>query len=92
MTGLNIEEDKIMEVACLITDSNLNVIAEGPDIIIHQPENILHNMTEWCVKQHKKVRDVNLNMYFICKYLLDWTDTGLFSIPSNSRKSRIYIA
>lgn len=60
MTGLNIEEDKIMEVACLITDSNLNIIAEGPDIIIHQPENILNNMNEWCVKQHQRVRVVNL--------------------------------
>ncbi|KAJ8975253.1 hypothetical protein NQ317_012469 [Molorchus minor] len=54
MTGLNIDEDKIMEVACLITDSNLNVVAEGPDIIIHQPECVLSNMDEWCVKQHGK--------------------------------------
>lgn len=55
MTGLNINEDKIMEIACLITDSNLNIVAEGPDIIIHQPEIILNNMNEWCTKQHKKV-------------------------------------
>lgn len=55
MTGLNINEDKIMEIACLITDSNLNIVAEGPDIIIHQPESILNNMNEWCIKQHQKV-------------------------------------
>lgn len=55
MTGLNIDEDKIMEVACLITDSNLNIVAEGPDIVIHQPEKVLNNMKEWCIKQHGKV-------------------------------------
>lgn len=60
MTGLNIEEDKIMEVACLITDENLNIIAESPDIIIHQPENVLNNMNEWCLKQHQRVRINNL--------------------------------
>lgn len=55
MTGLNINEDKIMEVACLITDSHLNIIAEGPEIILHQPEDVLNKMNEWCTKQHGKV-------------------------------------
>ncbi|CAH0552802.1 unnamed protein product [Brassicogethes aeneus] len=54
MTGLDIESDKIMEVACLITDSELNIIAEGPELIIHQPKQILDNMNEWCVNQHGK--------------------------------------
>ncbi|KAL3277612.1 hypothetical protein HHI36_012954 [Cryptolaemus montrouzieri] len=54
MTGLNIEKDKIMEVACLVTDSDLNVIAEGPDIVIHQTEGVIENMNEWCQIQHKK--------------------------------------
>ncbi|KAJ8955782.1 hypothetical protein NQ314_006849 [Rhamnusium bicolor] len=54
MTGLNIDQDKIMEVACLITDSDLNIIAEGPDIIIHQPENVLNDMNHWCINQHNK--------------------------------------
>lgn len=56
MTGLNINEDQIMEVACLITDSNLNIVAEGPDIIIYHPEKVLNNMNDWCIKQHGKVR------------------------------------
>lgn len=55
MTGLDLEKDKIMEVACLVTDSELNVLAEGPDIIIHQPEDLLNNMNEWCINQHGKV-------------------------------------
>ncbi|XP_044756086.1 oligoribonuclease, mitochondrial isoform X4 [Coccinella septempunctata] len=54
MTGLDIEKDKIMEVACLVTDSQLNIIAEGPDLVINQPKNILDNMNEWCKIQHGK--------------------------------------
>ncbi|XP_025833977.1 oligoribonuclease, mitochondrial [Agrilus planipennis] len=55
MTGLDIERDKIMEVACLITDSDLNIVAESPEIIVGQPEKILETMTPWCIKQHGKV-------------------------------------
>ncbi|CAH1173505.1 unnamed protein product [Phaedon cochleariae] len=54
MTGLNVDQDKIMEIACLVTDSNLNIIAEGPEIIINQPKSILDSMDEWCIKQHGK--------------------------------------
>lgn len=55
MTGLDIIKDKIMELACLITDSNLNIIAEAPRIVIQQPSLLLDNMDEWCTKQHGKV-------------------------------------
>ncbi|KAK9758735.1 Exonuclease [Popillia japonica] len=54
MTGLDIIKDKIMELACLITDSNLNIIAEAPRIVIQQPSLLLDNMDEWCTKQHGK--------------------------------------
>lgn len=56
MTGLNIERDKIMEVACLITDSDLNIVAEGPTVVIHHSQSFLDNMDEWCTKQHGSVR------------------------------------
>ncbi|GJQ69547.1 hypothetical protein Trydic_g6646 [Trypoxylus dichotomus] len=52
MTGLDVINDKIMEVACLVTDSDLNIVAEAPPIIIQQPSTILDNMNEWCKKQH----------------------------------------
>ncbi|KAI4457332.1 oligoribonuclease mitochondrial [Holotrichia oblita] len=54
MTGLDVIKDKIMELACLITDSNLNIIAEAPRIVIQQPSIVLDNMNEWCIKQHGK--------------------------------------
>ncbi|CAH2084952.1 unnamed protein product [Euphydryas editha] len=52
MTGLDINKDHILEIACLVTDANLNVIAEGPNIIIHQPDEILNAMNDWCIAQH----------------------------------------
>lgn len=55
MTGLDFEKHRILEVACLITDSNLNVIAEGPELVLHQPQEALELMNEWCVNQHTKV-------------------------------------
>lgn len=55
MTGLNVDKDRIMEIACLITDSDLNIVAESPDIIIKQPKELLDGMDEWCTKQHGKV-------------------------------------
>ncbi|XP_044260031.1 probable oligoribonuclease [Tribolium madens] len=54
MTGLDVATDKMMEVACIITDSDLNIIAEGPDLIIHHPQDILDNMNEWCKTHHSK--------------------------------------
>lgn len=56
MTGLDVNRCHIMEVAALITDAELNIIAEGPDIVIHQPSEILDNMDPWCIKQHGKVQ------------------------------------
>lgn len=55
MTGLDVENDKIMEVACLVTDSNLNIIAKHPEIVIYQPLDILNRMDDWCTKQHRMV-------------------------------------
>ena len=52
MTGLDPETDHIIEIASLITDGDLNIIAEGPEIVIHQSDEVLDGMNEWCVKQH----------------------------------------
>ena len=52
MTGLNVEKDKILEVAVLITDSELNILDESIDIAIAQPKEILDNMNDWCREHH----------------------------------------
>lgn len=52
MTGLDVETCYIMEIACLITDDKLNIIAEGPNLIIHQPDDVLESMNKWCKDHH----------------------------------------
>lgn len=52
MTGLNVDTDKIIEIACIVTDSQLNVIAEGPHLIIHESDDLLSGMDEWCQEHH----------------------------------------
>jgi len=52
MTGLDPDENVIIEMATLLTDSQLEVIAEGPVMAIHQPESELAKMDDWNVKQH----------------------------------------
>jgi oligoribonuclease len=47
MTGLNPETDRIIEVAVVVTDSNLNILAEGPVFAIHQADEILDGMDAW---------------------------------------------
>lgn len=51
MTGL-LPENHIIEIATVVTDSNLNILAEGPVFAVHQPEAILLEMDDWNVKQH----------------------------------------
>ncbi|WP_438951627.1 oligoribonuclease [Porticoccus sp.] len=52
MTGLDTDTDAIIEIATLVTDKDLNVLAEGPVMAIHQPEAILAGMDEWNTRQH----------------------------------------
>uniref|UniRef100_A0A8R1DJB6 Probable oligoribonuclease n=2 Tax=Caenorhabditis japonica TaxID=281687 RepID=A0A8R1DJB6_CAEJA len=47
MTGLNVEAQTLCEIAVIVTDSELNTVATGPDIVIHQPKEVLDNMEEW---------------------------------------------
>ena len=52
MTGLNPDTDRIIEMATIVTDVNLNVLAEGPVIAVHQKDIVLNAMDEWNTRQH----------------------------------------
>ena len=52
MTGLEPETDLIIEIATIITDSQLNIVAEGPVIAVHQPDSALDGMDEWNTRTH----------------------------------------
>ena len=53
MTGLDTANDYIIEIATVITDSNLTILAEGPVLAIHQSDEILSKMDSWNTKQHQ---------------------------------------
>ncbi|MGS2723121.1 oligoribonuclease [Porticoccus sp. GXU_MW_L64] len=52
MTGLDPERDVIIEIATIVTDKNLNLLAEGPVLAIHQPDEIMSAMDDWNTRQH----------------------------------------
>jgi oligoribonuclease len=54
MTGLEPERDLILEIATVVTDSELRILAEGPCLAVHQSDEILETMDPWCVEQHGK--------------------------------------
>lgn len=52
MSGLDPDACRILEIATLVTDGDLEVIAEGPDIVVHQPDEVLDAMDAWCTEHH----------------------------------------
>ena len=66
MTGLDTQADRIIEIATIVTDASLAVLAEGPVLAIHQPESVLDRMDEWNRTTHgasgllQRVRDSRL--------------------------------
>jgi len=52
MTGLDTASDQIIEIATIITDEDLHEIAAGPELVIHQPQQVMDGMDEWNTRQH----------------------------------------
>ncbi len=51
-TGLSVGNRAILEIASVVTDKDLNIIGEGPVLVIHQPEEVLERIDAWCEQQH----------------------------------------
>ena len=54
MTGLDPDNDRVIELACVVTDANLEVIAEGPVLVVHQSDEVLGGMDSWNTATHGK--------------------------------------
>jgi len=54
MSGLDPDADKVLEVALIVTDSQLNTLAEGPVLVVHQPDAVLDRMDDWNKSTHAK--------------------------------------
>lgn len=67
MTGLQPDTDRIIEIAMIVTDSQLNTLAEGPVLVVHQPDTVLDGMDNWNKSVHgksgliQKVKDSTLD-------------------------------
>jgi len=53
-TGIDVETRTILEIATIVTDKELNILEEGPNLVIHQSDDVLETMDAWCIKQHKE--------------------------------------
>ena len=94
MTGLIPEKDNIIEIATVVTDANLNVLAEGPSIAIHQDNKYLDSMDEWNTRQHTKsglvqrVKESKVSLREAEKQTLDfvmkYVDSGTSPMCGNS--------
>lgn len=83
MTGLNVEVDRILEIACIITDGKLSKSIEGPDLVINQTQECLDKMGEWCQSHHaasgltKKVLQSKISEREAENKVLDFLKTNL---------------
>ena len=94
MTGLNPEQDVIIEMATIVTNSDLIVLAEGPVLAIHQSDSILAGMDEWNTKQHgssgltQRVRESVISVkqaeQQTLAFLQQWVAKGVSPICGNS--------
>lgn len=94
MTGLYPNDDVIIEIATIVTDSNLNVLAEGPMLAIHQSDERLAAMDEWNTNQHGKsglterVRNSTISEHDAEQQTLDflkqWVPAGQSPMAGNS--------
>ncbi|MBM7368464.1 oligoribonuclease [Gordonia hydrophobica] len=95
MTGLDVGSDKLIEIAALVTDSDLNVLGEGVDVVIHADDEALANMPEVVVKMHansgltEEVRASTVTLAEAEKMVLDYlrehiTTPGAAPLAGNS--------
>lgn len=94
MTGLDTDADSILEIATLITDKNLNILAEGPELAIHHPVATLNAMDEWNRTQHAKsglwhrVEDSSIALAtaetLTVEFLAPWIPAGKSPMCGNS--------
>lgn len=80
MTGLDVFNDHIIEICCIITDGDLNIIDEGYESVIHYDKEVMDTMNEWCVEHHgdsgltKKVIESEKTLETVERELLEYLE------------------
>ncbi|CAL1239151.1 oligoribonuclease [Candidatus Methylocalor cossyra] len=94
MTGLDTQNDRIIELATVVTDKDLNILAEGPALVIAQSEEVLARMDDWNKKQHgesgllARVRESSVSEaeaeQRTLEFLRLWVEPGVSPMCGNS--------
>ena len=94
MTGLDPETCVVMEIATIVTDAQLNILAEGPVIAVHQSDDVLDNMDEWCTRVHgesgltARCRESKISVEEAASqtiaFLEQWVDAGKSPLCGNT--------
>jgi len=94
MTGLDHNVDRLIEVAVLVTNKDLEVVAEGPNLIIHQPKEVMDGMDEWNTDHHgrsgltKSVLESKLSVeeadQIVHDFVREWVPKGKCPLGGNS--------
>ena len=95
MTGLDPEHDKIVEIATVLTDAHLEFIAEGPSMVIHQPEHVLRDMVDVVKNMHQtsglldEIRESSWTVEDAQRYTIDFLhehmqENTIFQLAGNS--------
>ena len=83
MTGLIPEAHRVIEIATIVTDSNLTVLAEGPVLAIYQPSEALDEMDEWNTRTHSGSSEVGAAELTL-EFLRQWVPEGKSPMCGNS--------
>ena len=94
MTGLDPLVERIIEIATVVTDSDLNILAQGPSLVVHQHDSLLDGMDEWNTKQHggsgliERVRGSQVSeaeaMNATIDFLREWVPAGQSPMCGNT--------
>lgn len=94
MTGLDHTRHRIIEIATIVTDAELNILAEGPELAIFQPDSELAKMDDWCTRTHgdsgltRRVRESHISVADAEQQTLDflssWVGPGESPLCGNS--------
>ncbi|XP_022996309.1 oligoribonuclease [Cucurbita maxima] len=97
MTGLNVETDRILEIACIITNGSLTKLVEGPHLVIHQSKECLEKMGEWCQSHHaasgltKKVLQSTISEREAEKQVIDFVKKHVGSYTLHLAGNSVYV-
>ncbi len=94
MTGLDIEKESIIEIATIITDGELNILAHGPNVAITVDESLIEGMDEWNTTHHfdsglvKRIREQGVDLSeaenMTLDFLKEWVDPNTAPLCGNS--------